>query len=144
MIRTRISSIKDRDPYHSTSIRVSPFKSYHSIQGKFFGTPYSGSSDDCLSLLLKKITVSNCEHVFMYFDIPMYITLWVPAYYTFDQNVYFKIRRENQKISYERRAYESVDVRSPFWVLPHIGLRKPVLRDSQGYISNVSSDSFSN
>ena len=35
---------------------------------------------------------------------------------TFDNSFYFKIRREHQKISYERHAYESVDVRSLFWV----------------------------
>ena len=38
---------------------------------------------------------------------------------TFDKNFYFKIRRENQKNSYERRAYESVDVRSLFLFIPH-------------------------
>ena len=38
---------------------------------------------------------------------------------TFDQNFDFKIRREHKKYSYERRAYESVDVRSLFWVIPH-------------------------
>ena len=31
----------------------------------------------------------------------------------------FKIRREHKKNSYERCAYESVDVRSPFWVISH-------------------------
>ena len=38
---------------------------------------------------------------------------------TFDQNFDFKIRREHQKISYKRRAYESVDVRSLFWIISH-------------------------
>ena len=38
---------------------------------------------------------------------------------TFDQNFDFKIRREHQKNSYERRAYESVDVRSLFRVIPY-------------------------
>ena len=48
------------------------------------------------------------------------ISLWVPAksILIYDQNFYFKIRREHQKNSYERRAYESVDVRSLFWVIP--------------------------
>ena len=40
-------------------------------------------------------------------------------YSTFYQNFDFKIRREHQKISYERRVYESVDVRSLFWVTSH-------------------------
>ena len=33
-----------------------------------------------------------------------------PKLKTFDQN--FKLRRDNQKISYERRAYESADEKS--------------------------------
>ena len=35
---------------------------------------------------------------------------------TFDQNFDFKKGREHKKNSYERRAYEPVDVRSLFWV----------------------------
>ena len=38
---------------------------------------------------------------------------------TFDQNFDFKLKRDHQKISYERRAYESVDVRNLFWVISH-------------------------
>ena len=34
----------------------------------------------------------------------------------FDQNFDFKIWKEHQKISYDRHTYESVDVRSLFWV----------------------------
>ena len=37
---------------------------------------------------------------------------------TFNQNFDFKIRRDHQKIFYDRHAYESVDVRSLF--LGHI------------------------
>ena len=33
---------------------------------------------------------------------------------TFDQNFDFKIKREHQKKSYERRAYKLVDIRSIF------------------------------
>ena len=32
---------------------------------------------------------------------------------------YFNIKRGHQNISYVRRAYESVDVRSLFWVISH-------------------------
>ena len=39
---------------------------------------------------------------------------------------------DHKKISYERRAYESVDVRSIFG-LYLIGLRKLVHRDSKGF-----------
>ena len=39
------------------------------------------------------------------------------VYFTIAQNFYFKIRREHQNICYERRAYESVDVRSLFWFI---------------------------
>ena len=35
-----------------------------------------------------------------------------PKYRTFDQNFNFNIRRDHQKNSYERRAYESVDEKS--------------------------------
>ena len=35
-----------------------------------------------------------------------------PKYRTFDQNFYFNLRRDHQKISYERRAYESADEKS--------------------------------
>ena len=38
---------------------------------------------------------------------------------TFDQNFDFKIKRDHKKNSYKRRAYESVDVRSLFWVMSH-------------------------
>ena len=41
------------------------------------------------------------------------------AFSTFDQNFYFKKRWGHKKNSYERCAYESVDVRSLFWVIPH-------------------------
>ena len=41
------------------------------------------------------------------------------AYSTFVRNFDFKTRREHKKNSYERRAYESVDVRSLFWVISH-------------------------
>ena len=41
------------------------------------------------------------------------------VFFTFDQIFDFKIRREHQKTSYECRAYESVDFRSLFWVIPH-------------------------
>ena len=53
---------------------------------------------------------------------------------TFDQNFDFKIRRDHQKSSYERRAYESVDVIGAYFGLYPIGLRKAVLRVSKGYI----------
>ena len=35
-----------------------------------------------------------------------------PKYRTFDQNFNFNLRRDHQKNSYERRAYESVDEKS--------------------------------
>ena len=38
---------------------------------------------------------------------------------TFDQIFNWKIRRKHQKIFYECRAYESVDVRILFWVISH-------------------------
>ena len=34
-----------------------------------------------------------------------------PKYRTFDLNFNFNLRRDHQKIPYERRAYESVDVK---------------------------------
>ena len=45
-------------------------------------------------------------------------------YSMFEQNFDFKIRNDHQKISYEHRVYESVDVRSLFW----LSLRKALLR----------------
>ena len=44
-----------------------------------------------------------------------HLTHLCPAYsieYTFDQNFNFNLRRDHQKNSYERRAYESVDEKS--------------------------------
>ena len=38
---------------------------------------------------------------------------------TFEKKIDFKIRREHQKISYERRAYESVVVTRLFLVISH-------------------------
>ena len=35
-----------------------------------------------------------------------------PNYRTFDQNFIFNLRRDHEKNSYERRAYESVDEKS--------------------------------
>ena len=54
------------------------------------------------------------------------------SFSSFDQNFDFKIKRNHQNISYERRAYESVDVTSLLG-LYFTDLRKAVLLDSKGY-----------
>ena len=40
-------------------------------------------------------------------------------YSMFVQNFYFQIRRDHQKISYERCVYESTDIRNLFLVIFH-------------------------
>ena len=57
--------------------------------------------------------------MYIYIYIYIYIYTQNRVFSTFDQNFDFKIRREHQKNSYERSAYESVDVRSLFWVISH-------------------------
>ena len=55
------------------------------------------------------------------------------VYSTFDQKFDFKIRRDHpKKKSYEGRVYESVDVRSPFWVIAHKSTESST-QDSMGY-----------
>ena len=57
------------------------------------------------------------------------------VFFTFDQNFDFKIRRDHQKNFFEPRAYESVDVRSLFWVISHRSTESNPPRGSQrGYI----------
>ena len=64
-----------------------------------------------------QISFFNAAFGFNYFFYPFRYQRRVHS--TFDQNFDFKIRREHQKISFERRAYESVDVGSLFWVISH-------------------------
>ena len=59
---------------------------------------------------------------------------------TFDQNFYFKIRRDHQNNSYERHAYESVDVRSLFWVISKPSIDKA--RDSSFSLISLAADSL--
>ena len=69
-----------------------------------------------------------------YLKIKISINPLVPSENTLDQNFYFKIRKEHQKNSYERRAYESVDIRSLFWVISHRSTESstPVLKGLTG------------
>ena len=73
-----------------------------------------------ISFIMRIHVAPSCSQAYVAFCAPC------PAYpfefqrtifSTFDQNPDFKIRRDHQKISYEHRAYESVDVRSLFWVV---------------------------
>ena len=42
------------------------------------------------------------------------------------QNFYFKIRRDNGKISYDRCSYESVDDKSLSWVIPRKSMENKI------------------
>ena len=74
----------------------------------------NGRNCNLFSYMECKILVSYYKNSHLY-----YISLCLPAYSTFDNNFDFKIRREYQKVSCERRVCESVDVESLFWVISH-------------------------
>ena len=69
---------------------------------------------------IRDITRSATNDTIYIYNI-MYMPLGSSVEYTIHltKNFDFRIRREHQKKSYEHRAYESVDVRSLFWVIPH-------------------------
>ena len=46
------------------------------------------------------------------------ILLALPSSIIQRKNFHFNLRRDHQKISYERRAYESADEKSLFWLVP--------------------------